>query len=47
MNTHSAAVRFFLRVMLGGSAEIDRVPILKERRTLPVVRTPIVRGERP
>lgn len=40
INGHSAALRFFLRVTLGRSAEIDRVPILKERRTLPVVLTP-------
>ena len=40
INGHSAALRFFLRVTLGRSAEIDRVPILKERRTLPMVLTP-------
>lgn len=40
INSHSAALRFFLRVTLGRSAEIDRVPILKERRTLPMVLTP-------
>jgi integrase/recombinase XerD len=40
INSHSAALRFFLRVTLGRSAEIDRVPILKERRSLPLVLTP-------
>ena len=40
INGHSAALRFFLRVTVGRSAEIDRVPILKERRTLPMVLTP-------
>ena len=40
INGHSAALGFFLRVTLGRSAEIDRVPILKERRTLPMVLTP-------
>ena len=40
INGQSAALRFFLRVTLGRNAEIDRVPILKERRTLPMVLTP-------
>ena len=40
INNHSTGLRFFLRVTLGRSAEIDRVPILKERRTLPMVLTP-------
>ena len=40
INGHSAALRFFLRATVGRSAEIDRVPILKERRNLPVVLTP-------
>ena len=39
INSHAAGLRFFLRVTLGRSAEIDRVPILKERRTLPTVLT--------
>jgi integrase/recombinase XerD len=39
VNSHATALRFFLRVTLGRSADIDRVPILKERRTLPTVLT--------
>jgi len=37
INGHATALRFFLRVTLGRGAEIDRVPILRERRALPVV----------
>jgi site-specific recombinase XerD len=40
INAHSTALRFFLRVTLGGSADIERVPVLKERRSLPIVLTP-------
>ena len=40
INGHATGLRFFLRVTVGRSAEIDRVPILKERRTLPMVLTP-------
>jgi site-specific recombinase XerD len=40
INAHSTALRFFLRVTLGRSADIERVPVLKERRTLPIVLTP-------
>jgi integrase len=39
INGYATGLRFFLRVTLGRSAEIDRVPILKERRTLPLVLT--------
>jgi hypothetical protein len=39
INSHAAGLRFVLRVTLGRSAKIDRVPILKERRTLPTVLT--------
>lgn len=39
INIHSTAVRFFLRVTLGRSADIERVPVLKDRRTLPIVLT--------
>jgi site-specific recombinase XerD len=39
INSYSAGLRFFLRVTLGRSADIDRVPILKEPRTLPAVLT--------
>ncbi len=40
INSHAAGLRFFLRVTLGASADIDRVPILKERRALPAILTP-------
>ena len=40
INGHATALRFFLRVTLGRGAEIDRVPILREPRRLPVVLTP-------
>src|ERR1700704_6155586 len=39
INGYATALRFFLRITLGRSADIDRVPILKERRTLPAVLT--------
>ena len=37
INGMSVALRFFLRVTLGRSEQIERIPILKERRTLPAV----------
>ena len=40
INSHATALRFFLRVTLGAGADIDRVPILKERRALPAILTP-------
>ncbi len=40
INSHATGLRFFLRVTLGASADIDRVPILKERRALPAILTP-------
>lgn len=40
INSHATGLRFFLRVTLGRSDDIDRVPVLKERRTLPLVLTP-------
>lgn len=40
INSHATALRFFLRITLGAGADMDRVPILKERRTLPAILTP-------
>lgn len=39
INGASTALRFFLRVTLGRASEIDRIPILKERRRLPAILT--------
>ncbi len=39
INGHATALRFFLRVTLGKSDAIDRVPILRAPRRLPVVLT--------
>ena len=40
INGYATGLRFFLRVTLARSADIDRVPILRERRGLPAVLTP-------
>ena len=37
---YATGLRFFLRVTLGRGAGFDRVPVLKERRRLPMVLTP-------
>lgn len=39
VNSHATALRFFLRVTLGKSDDIDRVPIMREAKRLPVVLT--------
>lgn len=39
INAHATALRFFLRITLGSGADIDRVPVLKERRALPAILT--------
>ncbi|MBU3921529.1 MAG: transposase [Alphaproteobacteria bacterium] len=40
INSHSTALRFFLRVTLKRGEEVDRIPILREHRRMPVVFTP-------
>jgi integrase/recombinase XerD len=40
VNTHSVALRFFLRVTLGRSEHLERIPILREAKRLPMVLTP-------
>ena len=40
INGYATGLRFFLRVTLGRGAGFDRVPVLKERRRLPMVLTP-------
>ena len=40
INSHSTALRFFLKVTLKRGEEVDRIPILREHRRLPVVFTP-------
>jgi site-specific recombinase XerD len=39
INTHATALRFFLRFTLGRSGDVERVPILREQRRLPIVLT--------
>ena len=40
INSHSTALRFFLKVTLKRGEEVDRIPILREHRRMPVVFTP-------
>jgi site-specific recombinase XerD len=40
VNNHAVALRFFLRVTLGRAEHIERIPILREARRLPLVLTP-------
>ncbi len=40
INAYATGLRFFLRVTLGRGAGFDRVPVLRERRRLPMVLTP-------
>jgi site-specific recombinase XerD len=40
VNTHSVALRFFLRVTLGRPEHMERIPILREAKRLPTVLTP-------
>ena len=40
INSHSTALRFFLKVTLKRGEEVDRIPILRDHRHLPVVFTP-------
>lgn len=39
INGHATALRFFLRMTLGRSQEIDRVPVMREAKRLPLVLT--------
>jgi len=39
INAHATALRFFLRFTLGRSGDVERVPVLREQRRLPVVLT--------
>lgn len=39
INSHATGLRFFLRVTLGRYADVERVPVLKKQRKLPVVLT--------
>jgi integrase/recombinase XerD len=40
VNQHSVALRFFLRVTLGRTEHLERIPILHEAKRLPTVLTP-------
>jgi len=40
VNRHSVALRFFLRVTLGRTEHLERIPILHEAKRLPTVLTP-------
>jgi len=40
VNNHSVALRFFLRVTLGRTEHLERIPILREAKRLPTVLTP-------
>lgn len=40
VNNHSVALRFFLRVTLGRTEHLERIPILHEAKRLPTVLTP-------
>jgi site-specific recombinase XerD len=40
VNNHSVALRFFLRVTLGRTEHLERIPILREAKRLPAVLTP-------
>src|ERR1017187_5061062 len=40
VNQHSVALRFFLRVTLGRTEHLERIPVLREAKRLPMVLTP-------
>jgi integrase/recombinase XerD len=40
VNNHSVALRFFLRVTLGRTEHLERIPVLREAKRLPTVLTP-------
>ena len=40
INGYASPLRFFLRVTLGRSGDVDRVPLIKEHRALPSILTP-------
>jgi len=40
VNHHSVALRFFLRVTLGRTEHLERIPVLREAKRLPTVLTP-------
>ena len=40
VNNHSVALRFFLRVTLGRTEHLERIPTLREAKRLPTVLTP-------
>jgi site-specific recombinase XerD len=40
INQHSVALRFFLRVTLGRTEHLERIPVLREAKRLPMVLTP-------
>jgi site-specific recombinase XerD len=40
VNQHSVALRFFLRITLGRTEHLERIPVLREAKRLPTVLTP-------